>query len=236
MSIFKNHSDQEQQDPLAGYRPADDTPGKAIFMPDNRTPHGVKTRWPDLSDAEWAARQAALALEDGRYRLAASFSALADRADHIQQLEAAAPDVVAVPMAGHTRDEQPRATLTADDLQDKPDLIAAAIADQVRAAAGQAGPFEQGQGPTGNGDRDLAEAAKASLFDPASDDTAMMAAQSAPHDGRRCRAIVQRDGISDECMQGIRPVNASDRLVWVHIDPSLDDDHRAAPGVLYGRF
>lgn len=230
MSIFKRDQ-QEHLDQLAGYRP---TPGETPIMTNQPI-----SKWPDLTDAQWAAEQARLALADGRYRLAASFAALADRAASAAASEA----MVAVPML-RTPEQIERTLGPAGSAHGVPDFrddsgnvppTYAQLADQVRAAAApevtNVIPFEQGQGPTGNGDRDLAEAAKTELFGPAKDDTAVMAV---PIDmsPRRCRAIVQRDGVQDECLQGIRPVDGNDRVVWVHINAALDDDHRAIAGLI----
>lgn len=232
MSIFKrdheNHLDQ-----LAGYRP---TPGEMPVM----TNQHPASKWPDLTDAQWAAEQARLALADGRYRLAASFANLAQRA-----ADAAAADaIVAVPML-RTPDQMASMTGPAGSAHGAPDFrddsgtvppTYAQLADEVRQAADPVVtnviPFEQpGQGPTGNGDRDLAEAAKLELFGQGPADTAVL---GAPVDlsPRRCRAVVQRDGVQDECLQGIRPVDGPDRVVWVHINAVLDDDHRAVAGLV----
>lgn len=87
-----------------------------------------------ITDAEWAAREAIAALQEGRYRLGASLAHLAMRAH--QQATQGAPDgpadVRSVPFLGSTREEHPsRPTegqaplyvVTADQLgQDRPDL------------------------------------------------------------------------------------------------------------------
>ena len=192
-------------------------------MSPNRTPNGVESNWPDLSDAEWAARQAELALKDGRYRLAASFAALADRAQ--QQARA---EIVDVPMRGTTRDEAPAGSAHgAPDF--RPEDYRTPIADQL--AETNVIPFAQGQGPTGNGDADLAAAAaeaKTEIFGQVKGAT-----DGAVPQPRRCQASVLRDGVNDVCGGGIHIVGwqqNNDVPVWSHVDHRLDANHQAWPG------
>lgn len=85
-----------------------------------------------------------------------------------------------------------------------------------------------------------AEAAATRLFGPTLEErqAAIVPDQVEAPAPRRCRAIVRRDGVQDECLQGIRwvpgwvaeaqqpPVQAR----WAHIDPALDSDHAPVAG------
>jgi hypothetical protein len=86
-----------------------------------------------ISDAEWAAREAIAALQDGRYKLGASLAHLAMRAH--QQATQGAPegpaDVRTVPFLGSTRDEQPSRPT------DGPAPLYAVTADQLGQDAAQ---------------------------------------------------------------------------------------------------
>lgn len=237
MSIFKREH-EEHLDQLAGYRPTDERP--RIMNPDKMT------------DADWAADQARLALEDGRYRLAAAFANLAHRAELAAAADANAHGYIPVPMAGQTRQEWPR---DADGVMYDPDKPAASgppphvrqgtptyakLADEVRQAATEITdqvvsnvvPFDQGRGPTGNGDRDLAETAQLAKTELFGQDKADTVVRPAP---QRCRANVTRDGVWDECGVGIywAPGHVGEQpqqAAWRHVDPAADADHPAYPG------
>lgn len=206
-----------------------------------------------LTDAQWAAHQALLALEDGRYRLAAAFANLAHRAELAADADRdAAGGYVPVPIAGATRDEQPRATgapacphgyqCAAHDGVVRHVAtggecsygMARALADgyldqshpllwsDTEAAAG---PFVEG--PTGNGDRDLAATAAAAQTE--------VFPTSVPDSPARCETLITAHGITEPCRQGIywRTGRIGDASTpaqsagWLHIDPALDADHNA---------
>jgi hypothetical protein len=104
---------------------------------------------PELTDAQWAAREAQRALADGRYRLAASLAGLAQRAQLAEDAQAARSSYeadpatrvayvtrdsvmsegVRIPIVGATRDERPAAH--GDHMSHAPNLCGAITSERL---------------------------------------------------------------------------------------------------------
>jgi hypothetical protein len=163
------------------------------------------------SDAEVVAGWAAEALRDGRYNLGQALAKIAMQAEtHEDRIRK--PNAVPVPFLGPTRDEMPRDPRT----MGQPTVI-------------------NGTGPTGNADRDLAaeEAAigrqleqqqhpGATIIMKRPESLADVTVPSAPSSAR-CREIVVRDGVRDECHAVAYWSNDHNR--WVHVDMTIDAHH-----------
>jgi hypothetical protein len=195
-----------------------------------------ESQWPELTDTEWAARQARLALQDGRYRLAAAFANLAHRAQLAADVEASDPAYVRVPLAGTTREEFPRMAMEAsaelqEQLYQAPITVPREMLDnpslEALRAAGGPDPFGQANSQLLSD----AQAAQTAIFGVVKDATA-----PGP-DPSRCRHTYRVQERIEECRAGIywRIGSVGDNLVppgqagWFHIDSEIDADHRATP-------
>jgi hypothetical protein len=195
-----------------------------------------ESQWPELTDTEWAARQAQLALQDGRYRLAAAFANLAHRAQLAADVEASDPAYVHVPLAGTTREEFPRMAMEAsaelqEQLYQAPITVPREMLDntslEALRAAGGPDPFGQANSQLLSD----AQAAQTAILGVVKDATA-----PGP-DPSRCRHTYRVQERIEECRAGIywRIGSVGDNLVppgqagWFHIDSEIDADHRATP-------
>lgn len=195
MSLW-NRDHEEHLDRLAGYLPTDERPP----MTDRMT------------DAEWAANQARLALDDGRYRLAASFANLADRA------AAAAAD----------------ATLTADLVPIRPaSLDDRPATPTFETTEGAMPPFDAPADLSSLPAAALSTAAQAEIFGPVKDATGLP--EPTP---QRCRHSRNIRGQIQECRAAIywrhglvtTGGQPAKQAGWVHVDERIDSDHAAVPG------
>lgn len=175
-----------------------------VFDITGRTPE------PEATDSQLAAAWAAECLSAGRVELGLALARLAAQA---QRVERSAANVRAVPLLGSTRDERPREAAPAP----------AAIFEQTQAAYGAP------DGPTGNGDADLAREAATQIFG-----TPQPAQLDAP-ETRRCVATVARDGVATEC-RGVlywqhgttgNDFHPAVPAAWRHVHGDLEQDHPA---------
>jgi hypothetical protein len=193
-----------------------------------------ESQWPDLTDTEWAARQAQIALQDGRYRLAAAFANLAHRAQLAADVEASDPAYVHVPLAGTTREEFPRMAMEAsaelqEQLYQAPITVPREMLDntslEALRAAGGPDPFGQANSQLLSD----AQAAQTAILGVVKDATA-----PGPD---RCRYTYRVNERIEECRSGIywrvgmvgHLNDPAQQAGWFHIDSEIDNDHRATP-------
>lgn len=202
-----------------------------------------ESQWPDLTDTEWAARQAQLALQDGRYRLAAAFANLAHRAQLAADVESSDPAYVRVPLAGTTREEFPRMAMEASaELQEQlyqtplttpREMLDAPGLEALRAAGGP-DPFGQSNSQLLSD----AQAAQTAIFGVVKDATGDPTTRVGPGpDPSRCRYTYRVNERIEECRAGIywrvgmvgHLNDPAQQAGWFHVDSEIDSDHRATP-------
>lgn len=100
------------------------------------------------------------------------------------------------------------------------------VPDAIEPSKGQLYIVPTATGPTGNGDADLAAAARQAFIDaqqpepPAPIMWGSDQGQSVP--AVRCSARMVKDGVTDVCWGVIVQAEGN----WRHLDPDLDQDHR----------
>jgi hypothetical protein len=179
---------------------------------------------PRLTDAQLAAEWSAQALREGRYELGFVLARIAAQAHRATQA------TVAVPMAGQTRDEQPRrpqANQTdLDTFRDAVERVHNAhpggLAQGPRPQIRIVPSGSTGDTSTDQARREVADAATSILR--AIDDRPSVAA------GTRCAAIDLGSAMQLPCDQPIYLEHTPSESLWLHIDTSLNAHHDA---VLY---
>lgn len=160
------------------------------------------------TDSELLASWTSQAINLGRLELAEALIRLAIQARRVES-------ATLVRMAGSTRDEQPARPYTGPQL-----VREIPPAEQVHTPL----PFGA-DGPTGNGDADLAraEAAATAIFGRVAEKEL-----NVPVDGTRCVSEDRSGGW--ECHQAIWWVQRPDEPgYWAHVDAAHDDHHQAMP-------
>jgi hypothetical protein len=169
------------------------------------------------SDAEVVAGWAAEALRDGRYNLGQCLARIAMQAESHETRRREAVDV---PLVGRTRDEAP----VRDFYDPRTAPASLRLVD----------------GPPGDGDADLEQARIALQLEQAHNGATMImpspilmserpesladtAIVPTPPSSARCKALVMRDNVRDDCRAVAYWSNDANR--WVHVDSSLDEHH-----------